>query len=332
MATYYDIFGQKVQYLSSDPANLTEGQVWYNSTSNTAKVQGYSAFGSFSSGSTMNTARGGFYGGAGSGNTDALIGGVNPTPAVEQYDGTSWTNKTGPGSSADQRSWWGDSSTAAAQVAGLIWPTIQTATEEWNGSAWTTGGSLTHTVYTGHATGSVADAIYWGGFSSPGAMVSSAAVYDGTSWTNSPNTPEAAGYSGGGFGTGAAAVGYSGYAGTPTIQSTTAYEWNDVSWTTTNPVNTRVQYGNGFGIQTAGVKVGGGQPPGAPLAPNSTETYDGTCFSINPNQLSNLRGGGAGAGTTNASGIYAGGGPPTTNSATEEWNGAGPITKTITTS
>ena len=332
MSDYKDIKGLKVRYLASDPANPESGEVWYNSTTNVAKIQGYNAFGTWSSGGTMNTARGGFYGGAGSGNTDALIGGVNPTPAVEQYDGTSWTNKTGPGASADQRSWWGNSSTAAAQVAGLIWPTIQTATEEWDGSTWTAGGSLSQSLYTGHVTGSVTDAIYWGGFGPGGGTSNGAAVYNGTAWTNSPNTPESSGYSGGGFGTGSAAVGYSGYTGGPTTQSTTAYEWNDVSWTTTNSVNTRVQYGDGFGIQTAGVKVGGGQPPSSPIAPNTTETYDGTSFSINPGQLNGLRGGGAGAGTANTSGIYSGGGGPTTNSSTEEWNGAGPAVLTIGTS
>ena len=39
MATYLNINGQRVQYLSSDPSNLTEGQIWYNSTSGTAKLR-----------------------------------------------------------------------------------------------------------------------------------------------------------------------------------------------------------------------------------------------------------------------------------------------------
>ena len=41
MATYYDIHGQKVKYLSSDPSPVTKGQVWYNSTSNTLKIRSY---------------------------------------------------------------------------------------------------------------------------------------------------------------------------------------------------------------------------------------------------------------------------------------------------
>jgi hypothetical protein len=32
MAAYINIFGQKIQYISSDPEPVQEGQVWYNST------------------------------------------------------------------------------------------------------------------------------------------------------------------------------------------------------------------------------------------------------------------------------------------------------------
>ena len=38
MATYQEIKGLKVKYLSADPSNLNEGEVWYNSTSDTLKV------------------------------------------------------------------------------------------------------------------------------------------------------------------------------------------------------------------------------------------------------------------------------------------------------
>jgi hypothetical protein len=39
MATYYGTYGQKVQYLASDPSDPQIGQVWYNSTSATLKVR-----------------------------------------------------------------------------------------------------------------------------------------------------------------------------------------------------------------------------------------------------------------------------------------------------
>ena len=37
MATYKEIFGKQVKFLSSDPTNESEGQIWYNSTSGTFK-------------------------------------------------------------------------------------------------------------------------------------------------------------------------------------------------------------------------------------------------------------------------------------------------------
>jgi hypothetical protein len=39
MATYYGTYGQKVQYLASDPSDPQIGQVWYNSTSATLKCK-----------------------------------------------------------------------------------------------------------------------------------------------------------------------------------------------------------------------------------------------------------------------------------------------------
>ena len=56
MAKYNELFGQLVQYISSDPSNLEEGNVWYNSTSNTLKARAYQN-GSWSSGDNVNTAR-----------------------------------------------------------------------------------------------------------------------------------------------------------------------------------------------------------------------------------------------------------------------------------
>lgn len=38
MSDYYEIKGSSVEVRSSDPSPLVEGQVWYNSTSQTYKV------------------------------------------------------------------------------------------------------------------------------------------------------------------------------------------------------------------------------------------------------------------------------------------------------
>ena len=39
MATYITVKGISIQALASDPSNPVEGQVWYNTTTNTLKGQ-----------------------------------------------------------------------------------------------------------------------------------------------------------------------------------------------------------------------------------------------------------------------------------------------------
>jgi hypothetical protein len=43
MAEYINIKGQNIEVVASDPANPTQGQIWYNSTSNTLKGLGFAA-------------------------------------------------------------------------------------------------------------------------------------------------------------------------------------------------------------------------------------------------------------------------------------------------
>jgi hypothetical protein len=56
MATYYGTYGQKVQYLASDPASPQAGQVWFNSTSNLLKV-GVTQQGAWATGGNLTTGR-----------------------------------------------------------------------------------------------------------------------------------------------------------------------------------------------------------------------------------------------------------------------------------
>ena len=56
MATYYGTYGQKVQYLASDPASPQAGQVWFNSTSNLLKVA-VTQQGAWATGGNLATAR-----------------------------------------------------------------------------------------------------------------------------------------------------------------------------------------------------------------------------------------------------------------------------------
>ena len=102
MTTYYGLYGQKVQYLASDPTDVQVGQVWYNSTSATLKVRSATTSGTWASGGNLNTATD--QQGSGGTQTSAIkFGGRSgdPTPrqtnATEKYDGTSWTSVTSMG-------------------------------------------------------------------------------------------------------------------------------------------------------------------------------------------------------------------------------------------
>ena len=94
MTAYTGIQGQNILITASDPSNPTEGQIWYNTTSNTLKDYQYFATNSWSSGGTLNTARS--QGAAAGISTAALMFGGSPnlssgTGATESYNGSTWT-------------------------------------------------------------------------------------------------------------------------------------------------------------------------------------------------------------------------------------------------
>jgi hypothetical protein len=81
MTTYYETKGQKIQVLATDPSETIEGQVWYNSTSNTLKV--YKSFtDAWSTGGNLGTARS-YLAGAGT-QTAGLSFWWNHPPATKQ--------------------------------------------------------------------------------------------------------------------------------------------------------------------------------------------------------------------------------------------------------
>ena len=92
MATYTNIQGQNILIVSSDPANPTVGQIWYNTTSNSLK--GYLAdIGAWATGGNLATGRQQL-GGDGTQTAGLAFGGYNGTAntnITEEYDGSAWT-------------------------------------------------------------------------------------------------------------------------------------------------------------------------------------------------------------------------------------------------
>ena len=146
MTTYKQIFGKPVKVLSSDPANEAEGQVWYNSTSNTFKT--VVASGAWSSGGPLVSAVTGI---ANTGTQTASIayGGNLPpnTTAAYEYNGSGWSTAPSLPEARSEMSKAG-TQTAVISTGGKSSAPGMDASFEYNRSSWTAGGTMGTARYT----------------------------------------------------------------------------------------------------------------------------------------------------------------------------------------
>jgi len=336
MADYKNIKGFNIQYLDSDPPNPIEGQMWFNSTSQTLKGQaaGGIAAGTWASGGNLNTARW-ITSGAGRGYTPSasaalIIGGRLATTTyvgnTELYNGSSWTELNDLNTSRDQLASSGTSTSAIAAGGynDTLSPAVVASSESWNGTSWTNTPSLNLARYEpGGAGESNTSALRFGGVNGPPKTQTES--WDGSSWTEVNDLNTASGGRGG-VGTQTAALAIS---GSPTILN--VEEWNGTSWTEIADVLTAQRGGIGAGSVSEALVYGGEFPVPATPGYRGTQYYNGTNWTeVGDFATSRIYGGGGGL-TVNAA-ILAGGTPPVTN-ATEEWTApTGPVTKTFTTS
>jgi len=332
VATYYDIKGQKVQYISSDPSDVQEGQVWYNSTSNAAKVQGFQA-GAWTSGNNMTGTSLRAFQSTGSVTAAVANGGVSSVSHINQtsdWDGTSWSTGTGSPVSGYSRVGFG-TQTAAVFAGGQNGPsTVYNTINEYDGSTWTTSpGTLAQPTRAARGTGTqTAGFIAAGSDGDPPTILNQAYDYDGTSMTAVTSAPTAVDNAGGSGSSESAFLLYGG--NTPSGTTGLTNDWNGSSWTTVNSLNNAAQNVAGtFSSSTSALFAATSWPA---VAPN--EQWDGTCWSVIAN-LNSQRVNSCGSGTGDSAfiaGGYDNSGPDQNTFATELWAGPGPITKTITTS
>jgi len=173
--------------------------------------------------------------------------------------------------------------TAAICTGGYGNSSYWQATGEYNGTSWTSGGTLSGARSHAAATGTINSALVTGGDNS-GYLVSSE-EYNGTSWTAGGNL------SVGRFnleccGTQDAALAFGGWTGS---NSNVSEEYNGTSWTSGNSLITARNGIAGCGTQTAGLSFGGKTTIGVAL----TEEYDGNIWTTanNLNIISWLGGG-----------------------------------------
>ena len=322
MATYKQIFGKQVKFLSSDPANQAEGQIWYNSTSGTFKSVLVSD--AWASTSPMTTARG-FVAHTGTQTASLLCGGLQEPPttyhsATEEYNGSGWA--TGGAIPAALYAL----ASAGTQTAGLVFgganssDAKQSTTATYNGTAWSTTPNSLNTardMLSGGGTQTAALAV--GGRAAPSAaMTTNFEEWNGSSWTALTAIPEKRGYTHANgpetaFFLASGATGDN--AGAPYTTATLNYDGSSIS--TGANVNTARAAGGAAGDSANAIFFGGDIGGTAQV---KTEKYDGTSWSEVGDMASAKKGAGSGAGTSNTAAIAAGnyGAPSTANA--EEFN------------
>ena len=334
MATYYDINGQKVQNLASDPSPVTEGQVWYNTTSNTAKFNSVTSADAWSTGGNLNASKSDG-GGCGPQTAALYFGGSNGPSALdttESYDGSSWTNLPATMNTARTVAASGGTQTAAV-AAGQRGGNGQ-QTEEYNGSSWATGTSIGTSIYYRTGTGPQTALFIAGGSPDGTTNVTTTAEYDGSGWTTGGALATATSFAAS-VGSSADGLQISGGQASPSTYIANTQAYNGTSWSALNPVNTARKYGgaSASGPTSTALFVGGSTSP--PVYVSTCEKYDGTSWSATTSlstARSNLAGGGTGSPTT---ALVSGGktSPSARTNSTEEFNAAGALeTVTITTS
>jgi len=321
MATYLGTHGGKIQTYTTDPTYPNTGEVWYNATSKTIKMEATTTAGAWATGGALNQFRD-QAAGSGTQTSTLVFGGGPPNKdETESYNGSNWTEMNDLNTARRGIAGAGASNTSALAFAGGS-PGMNN-TESWNGTNWTAVNTLNTARYFPGGTGIITAAICYGGTGGSSATE----TWNGTNWTtvNSLNTGRDAPASAG-IQTSALCIG-----GSPPVTAKTEL-WNGTNWTEVNALNTaRVGAGGAGASNTSAIAFGGGVPyPSAPpptVPTNKTEEWNGTNWT-ETTDLSTARAYIAGSGTKTAA--LASGGSDKTN--TEEWTGAGaPQVRTIST-
>ena len=331
MATYKEIFGQKIKALSADPpAAIGEGQIWYNDTSDAFK-SGVIVAGTWASGGAYPV---GVEAITGFGTQTAAVGiGGESAPGptintVNEYNGTSWAGGTVYPSTARS------AGTTGILAAGLVVggntapgaePTLN-QTGQYDGTNWTTGGVYPAVGASVGVSGTQTAALGAGAYFTPGGSPGSTQCneYNGASWTSAPvlNTAR---YNAGNSGTTTSSLVIGGSPG----QGLTVESFNGTSWTSLSnkPLNTS-NCMTTASVATADTTANFSSDPSYS---NATELYDGTNWSAGAS-LANVRIG-AGAGAPTSGLVFAGSSPSTPRTTATEELGPDTVTvQTITTS
>ena len=321
MTTYRNIHGRSIQALSTDPTeSVAEGQIWYNTGSETFKsIVSLEAWSSASS--TVNTR--GFIGSLGTQTANLGFGGYlatnTPTNVTEEYNGSGWTSG---GNMTNGRYLPGG---AGTQTTGLAFGGDErppgssnvNKTEEYNGTSWSPQNNMNVGRTSVGSAGTQTAGLAFGGPAPSGSDGESTEEYDGTSWTTA-NGLNAGRNSMVGIGIQTAAVGAGGY-GPGYI--TNVEEYDGTNWTAVTALPVGQGGGCGAGTQTDGLLFGGFVPP-AHTVTNRTLNYDGTSWTVSPATMGTARalGGNNNTGAPSSAALAGVGNSSPQYQLTEEYN------------
>jgi hypothetical protein len=264
-------------------------------------------------------------------NTTALgFGGGPPDVSVTEEWNTSvntftpaaWAAGTSMGTARYGGNYFGASKTSQVAASGHIpgSPDITANSETYDGTTWTEGSNLGTARFNGYGGGTETAGLVVGGRDpssapAPQVYLSETEEYDGSSWSEVTNTPQAA-YRRCGAGTQTSTIilgGLIGPAPSPSI-ATTSSEYDGTNWTAGGAAPFQGNYMDGVGNVTAAVVFGDQQNP-----PNASKSYDydGTSWTANNDMNLMHAGQHVAAGTTTVA-LVAGGGAPYAISATGE--------------
>ena len=276
MGNLRTIKGLYIKHVSSDPSNLVEGDIWYNTSTQTLKIAPKLS-GTWAAGENTPAAirdNGGF----GITTAAAMFGGYNASTdssinETYEYDGTDYASGGNLPNTRSQLKGFG------TQTAGVCvgHSSGGALTEEYNGSTWAEGGDLNNGRASGAACGTLTAGLYMGGALAPG-FATAIEEYDGSSWASNPNSLSTGRTQVAGAGVQTAAFGAGGYGPGTTVQAITE-EYDGSAVSSGGNLNTARKQMGGAGTLTAGIIMGGSLAP----ATGATEEYDGTAWASQGN-------------------------------------------------
>ena len=287
MSTYFAIKGQKIQGVSTEPTNLTLGQVFYNTDAQTLRLNTIVGPNAWATGNAMNVGRS-RGGGCGTQTSAVAFGGQGPSSpritATEIYNGV-WTAS---GNMAMGRNSLGSCGTQTAALAfGGDGPSLTGATEKFGGSTWTTNpSSMTYGRAYLKGAGIQTAAVAFGGENAPTGptiFYGYTENFNGSVWTNGGNLNQPR-YNIGGAGTQTSALCFGGTNNSPSnpptfVAGQFTEQYNGSTWTsnpaTFNPPSGRSDMAAAGASNTSAIAMGG-----SPSGSNTVETFNGSAWTV----------------------------------------------------